>query len=207
MEYLKKWTKTALIVLTFVASIAVTKHKFDYQQAQLDQTKLEMRQTRDLLDQISHNTDTLLQQMKRLEETHPYSGKRWKSRKTGLCTTGNFFGFLLYTPVDTAVSKELIYTLRTYPGPTARINSLRRHYNPTSQHYHGKAVDLEWNEEVIAFLISDEGKQWLQTHGVTFYIEGRPGSKKVRKYLNVPVASEYVFFNPDASGDHIHLNI
>jgi septal ring factor EnvC (AmiA/AmiB activator) len=76
MEYLKKWTKTALIVLTFVASIAVTKHKFDYQQAQLDQTKLEMRQTRDLLDQISHNTDTLLQQMKRLEETHPYSGKR-----------------------------------------------------------------------------------------------------------------------------------
>lgn len=76
MEYLKKWTKTALIVLTFVASILVTKQKFDFQQSQLDQTRMEIDETRQMLNEISRNTDTLLLQMKKLEETHPYSGKR-----------------------------------------------------------------------------------------------------------------------------------
>lgn len=84
---------------------------------------------------------------------------------------------------------------------------MRRHSNCKSQHYHGKAIDLAWDETVIAFLLSEEGRSWLKEHEVTFYIEGKPGSKKVRRYLYDEVASEYVFFNPNASGDHIHLNI
>jgi hypothetical protein len=48
--------------------------------------------------------------------------------------------------------------MSTYKGPTAKVNSLRRHYNKSSEHYHGKAVDLAWDDEVIAFLISEEGK-------------------------------------------------
>lgn len=75
-----------------------------------------------------------------------------------MCTTGNFFGFLLYTPVDTSVNKELITVLSSYQGPQAKINSLRRHYNKSSEHFHGKAVDLAWDDAVISFLISQEGK-------------------------------------------------
>lgn len=109
------------------------------------------------VEKLFSQQDTTNAKLKRLEETHPYLGKRWRSRKTGECVTGNFFGFTLYTPVDTGVSKELIYTLSTYKGPTARINSLKRDYNKKSQHFHGKAVDLEWNDEVISFLVSKEG--------------------------------------------------
>jgi hypothetical protein len=87
------------------------------------------------------------------------------------------------------------------------VNSVRRHSNHKSQHYHGKAIDLAWDDNVIAFLLSKEGRSWLEAHGITFYIEGKPGSKKVRRYLNDEVASDYVFFNPSATGDHIHLNI
>ena len=117
-----------------------------------------------------------------LRDTHPYMRKHWKGRKTS-CASGSFFGFLLYTPVDTAVSKELVVALSDYTGPKAKINSLKRHYNHKSQHYHGKAVDLAWDEEVISFLISEEGQTWLKKHGITFYIEGKPGSKRVKKYL------------------------
>jgi hypothetical protein len=114
---------------------------------------------------------------------------------------------LLYTPVDTAVSKELVLALSDYSGPKAKINSLKRHYNHKSQHFHGKAVDLAWDEEVISFLISDEGQTWLKKHGITFYIEGRPGSKRVSKYLGDQKASQFVFFNPRATADHVHLNV
>lgn len=75
-----------------------------------------------------------------------------------MCATGNFLGFLLYTPVDTSVKEELVNVLVTYKGPQAKINSLKRSHNHSSQHFHGKAVDLAWDEEVISFLISQEGK-------------------------------------------------
>lgn len=109
------------------------------------------------VEKLFSQQDTTNAKLKRLEETHPYLGKRWKSKRTGECVTGNFFGFMLYTPVDTSVSKELIYALSSYKGPTARVNSLKRGYNKKSQHFHGRAVDLEWNEDVISFLVSKEG--------------------------------------------------
>lgn len=40
-----------------------------------------------------------------------------------------------------------------------------------------------------------------------FYIEGRPGSRKVAKYLDNAATREYVFFNPKATGDHIHVAV
>jgi hypothetical protein len=124
-----------------------------------------------------------------------------------LCKTGTFLGFLLAEPLDTTVSKELKKALLAYSGPSVKINSLRRHYNPSSEHYHGNAVDLAWCEETIAYLLSEDGKKWLADHKLLMYIEGRPGSKKVKKYTSDPDSSRYVFFNPRATGDHIHLEI
>lgn len=158
-------------------------------------------------DSMAITIDSMRFELNNLRETHPYQNKRWKSKRTGLCTEGNFFGFLLYTPVDTNISSEFAIALSDWKGPVAKVNSVRRHSNCKSQHYHGKAIDLAWDETVIAFLLSEEGRSWLKEHEVTFYIEGKPGSKKVRRYLYDEVASEYVFFNPNASGDHIHLNI
>jgi hypothetical protein len=57
-------------------------------------------------------------------------------------------------------------------------------------------------------LVSEEGKTWLKEHNITLYIEGRPGSRRVKQYASKrPEAGEYVFYNPEASGDHVHLNI
>ena len=109
--------------------------------------------------------------------------------------------------MDTSVSNELKKALLAYSGPSVKINSLRRHSNPSSEHYHGNAVDLAWCEEVISYLLSEDGKQWLADHKLLMYIEGRPGSKKVKRYTADPDSSRYVFFNPRATGDHIHLEI
>ena len=158
-------------------------------------------------DSLSQKVDSLQEEIIRLRETHPYQSRKWKSRKTGLCTQGNFFGFLLYTPVDTTISKDFAYVLSTYSGPKAKVTSVKRYNDSSSRHYHGKAIDLAWDEELIAFLISEEGTRWLTEHDITLYIEGAPGSKKVRKYLDHPQAAQYCFFNKNATGDHIHMNI
>lgn len=82
---------------------------------------------------------------------------------------------------------------------------MRRSHNHKSQHYVGKAVDFEFSHSLIDYLVSESGKAWLAAHNLMFYIEGRPGSSKVAKYLKNPVTREFVFFNPNATGDHVHV--
>lgn len=113
---------------------------------------------------------------------------------------------MIYTPVDTSVSEQLKLALSDFNGPKVRVNSLRRHYRKASAHYHGKAVDLEFCPNLISYLLSDEGRVWREKYGITFYIEGKPGSKKVKQYEEGP-SSEFVFYNPRATGDHVHLEI
>jgi hypothetical protein len=115
-------------------------------------------------------------------------------------------GFVLFTPVDTAVDSSLKNALNDFKGPRVKINSLRRHSNKASAHYCGKAVDLQFCPNLIAYLVSEEGEEWRKKYGVTFYIEGRPGSKKVKVYEEGP-SKAYVFYNPRATGDHVHLEI
>jgi hypothetical protein len=106
--------------------------------------------------------------------------------------------------VDTTICNTFKSALATYSGPTVKINSLRRHTNKASAHYHGKAADFELSDNLVQWLLSSEGAQWIKDHNLMFYIEGKPGSKKVAKYLKGPT-KEFVFFNPEATGDHIHL--
>ena len=86
-----------------------------------------------------------------------------------------------------------------------RVNSLKRHFNCKSDHYRGKAVDLELSHELIEWLISEDGRSWLSGHNLMFYIEGKPHSPKVAKYLKDERTREFVFFNPRATGNHIHI--
>ena len=150
MEYLSKWYRPFMVAATTLILVASV-FGFRKQQIEINALKSESYFQQVENREILNKLDTVTIKLQKLQETHPYMGK-WKSRRTGLCTTGNFLGFLLYTPVDTTVSKELIAVMSTYKGPTAKVNSLRRHYNKTSEHYHGKAVDLAWLYFLSKFL-------------------------------------------------------
>lgn len=113
---------------------------------------------------------------------------------------------MLYMPVDTSIATSFKEVLLSYAGPKVRVNSLKRGYNRSSQHYHGKAVDFEFSSELIDYLVSDAGQQWLIRHNLTFYIEGKPGSGRVAKYYQRAQYKRFVFFNPLATGDHVHIN-
>lgn len=73
--------------------------------------KTEFQQIKTRTDSMALTIDSMRIELNNLEETHPYQKKRWKSKRTGLCTEGNFFGFLLYTPVDTTISPEFALVL------------------------------------------------------------------------------------------------
>lgn len=47
----------------------------------------------------------------------------------------------------------------------------------------------------------------MSEHNLKMYIEGRPGCKEVKQYLSRPECAEYVFFNPRATGSHIHIEL
>jgi hypothetical protein len=121
-----------------------------------------------------------------------------------VCKDGTFLGFILYTPVDTSICPTFKVALRDYTGPTVKVNSLRRYWNQDSEHYHGRAIDLELSPELVTYLTSEDGQRWLDTHRLTFYIEGKPGSQRVKSYQREETA-QYVFFNSKATGDHIHI--
>lgn len=119
----------------------------------------------------------------------------------------SFLGFSLLGRCNTNISNLLRDALITFPGPKVRITSLRRNWNTHSQHNCGKAVDMEWSEELIDFLVTEEATTWLDQHNLMFYIEDRPGSVKLHKYKNDLKYSKYVFENPHATGPHVHVQI
>lgn len=121
-------------------------------------------------------------------------------------TSKTFLGFELQQPLNTNISSRLKEMLKSYSGPKVRINSLRRFGNK-SKHCSGNAVDLEWNTDLINYLVSPEGQQWINQWNLTFYIEAKPGDKCLLPYKKDKLYSEYVFENPSATGPHIHLNL
>lgn len=68
-----------------------------------------------------------------------------------------FLGFKLEQPLDTRVDPELQEALNDYTGPEIKVTSLRRHLNNKSKHNIGKAVDFQFSDELIRWLISEEG--------------------------------------------------
>lgn len=118
-----------------------------------------------------------------------------------------FLGFKLLGQCDTRIDDQLKGALSAYTGPNVQITSLRRHWNSSSQHTYGKAVDMEWSGELIDYLVSEEGKLWLDQYNLMFYIEGKPGSFELRKYKVDSRYSQYVFENKRATGNHVHIGI
>lgn len=119
-------------------------------------------------------------------------------------------GFTLIGNVVTSnISKRLDNALEDYTGPDKgkRITSLWRAWNTTSMHGKGRAVDLAWDEELIDWLVSPEGESWMHKHGITMFIEGKPGSRNVAKYKNISPYNKYTYENRHATGDHVHIQL
>lgn len=159
------------------------------------------------IQQLHQKIDTLELKIDSLDNMHPWRKISKARGLSSICTDGTFLGFVLYTPVDTNIDNRLYTALESFSGPKVKVNSLRRHRNNGSAHNHGRAIDLELSPELIEFLVSEEGHRWMDEHSVVFYIEGLPGSRRVAKYLSNPDTARYVFFNPSATGDHVHLQV
>jgi len=154
------------------------------------------------IQELNHKVDSLASEVDTLKSIHPWKEVKSKKLSSKICKEGTFFGFILYTPVDTTVCNSFKVALAAYTGPSVKVNSLKR-YGTKSRHCVGRAIDLELTQELVFYLTSDAGKQWLIEHQLTFMIEGKPGSSRVKKY--VPFYKDYVFFNPKATGDHVHI--
>lgn len=197
---LKRYAKYVVIFLAGIVaqqSISHTKAWFEHRYEDLRQ---EVRELQVQADTLTTRNGQLQRQIDSLMNMHPY-----RKRKHWTCKDGTFFGFVLYTPVDTSICRKFALALSDYSGPKVRVNSIRRHSNRHSDHYHGKAVDFELSNDLVSWLLSPMGKEWCTKHSLHFYIEGKPGSRKVKSYLSDPIASKHIFFNPLATGDHIHL--
>lgn len=118
-----------------------------------------------------------------------------------------FMEFKLLGKCNTDVHCNLKDALKSYLGPKVGITSLRRHWGTKSQHEKGKAVDMEFSRELIDYLVSPEGQNWLVSHNLKFYIETRPGRHTIKPYKANPKYAPYVFENPRATGDHVHIEI
>lgn len=129
------------------------------------------------------------------------------SKKHFQKTGSEFMNFKLLGRCDTNISKRLKDALNTYTGPNIKITSLRRHFNRKSQHFHGNAVDMEFSHELIEYLVSNEGQEWLDFNNLMFYIEDVPGSRLLVRYQSDEKYAKYVFENPNATGEHIHIGI
>lgn len=139
------------------------------------------------------------------------SAKAVKKAKTSRkVSINNYLGFGVEGKVDTAVTADIKQALSTYSGPKTKITSMKRHWGNKSAHEHGKAVDLAFDPSLIEWLVTAEGKDWLDQNALMFYIEGRPGSKALVPYKRDPKFKIFVLENPHArgkTGDHIHIQL
>lgn len=126
---------------------------------------------------------------------------------------GRFVGTnlrLRHKSIDTRISPQLYAAFLDCTGPSIDVNSAVRHTNHRSQHASGEALDIRYDEKGIAFahwLISEQGTEWRERFGVSFYVEGSSVSSPIFKSLNSPEFKPFYFVNRGATGPHLHIYI
>lgn len=107
--------------------------------------------------------------------------------------------------IDPRLKAELYSAILSYTGPVAKVTSCTRLGSKGSYHQLGRAVDLEANEEVIAYLHSDLGQKWIEDNNLTVYIEDNVYSKFLKNVIKNH-GKDYIYINRRASGPHIHIS-
>jgi len=187
------------LLVTFSAFIGYKSY-----QTPIDQMNTRFEKLENRIDSLTILNSNLRHSVDSLNTIHP----KPKYRREGWICPQTFYGFVLWGRVNTnGISEDLVEALENFNGPKVKITSLRRNWNSKSQHNHGRAVDLEFDNALILWLVSEQGQSWLNDHGLNFYIEDKPHSRKLLPYKEDANTSPFVFENPRATGAHIHLNL
>lgn len=103
------------------------------------------------IENIESKVDTLTRQVDSLNLMHPW--RETKSKKSSCVGTqiGKFIfgGYKMAAPMYEAMV--------TYSGPKVSINSCFRSWSTKSRHFHGKAIDIKVEDEVLRWLVSEAG--------------------------------------------------
>lgn len=104
------------------------------------------------------------------------------------------------------IHQTFLKKLQTYSGPTMIVTSMTREDNLHSNHHDGNAIDLRLDHEVVSYLCSREGKEWMREHSLRLLIEGNSNDKRsLSRYTKSRKYRKFVMLNPKASGKHLHL--
>ena len=119
----------------------------------------------------------------------------------------SFEGFRVASNVDRYLHSSLCSALKSYTGPgSVLITSMRRKYCTHSKHSTGQAIDINMDKHgrnMLEWLVTNEGQNWLESHQLSFYVEDKPKSRRLDEFRER--FSEYIFENRRATGLHIHM--
>lgn len=88
-----------------------------------------------------------------------------------------FLKELVSTKKVKAVLLEAVSELKSIAYGKVQITSGFRNWGG-KKHRIGQAIDISYDEDFIYFLLSDKGKEWLNTHNLEFFIEDKRRSTK-----------------------------
>lgn len=145
-----------------------------------------------------------------VKECKKMSSVKRKSPRFDKSTMLVLEGFRVSSSCDKYLDEALHMALSSYIGSERPlITSMRRSFCSHSKHRSGKAVDINMDtagREMLKHLITEEGKMWLSSNNLSFFIEDKPGSKRLREFRTEEY-KDYLFENRGATGLHIHLYI
>jgi len=99
---------------------------------------------------------------------------------------------------------SLYRALLEYEGPPGLITSNQRFWNSYSMHLFGKAVDIRWNWNIITYLGSKEGQEWLKRNKLKVYIERHYFPSSIKKAIPDNLRK---YPNRRATAPHIHIQL
>ena len=76
MEYLSRWYKSLITVVATTLVLGLGTYGYNQHRIEINNLKSENYFQREQTEKILQKLDTVTIQLKKLEETHPYSGKK-----------------------------------------------------------------------------------------------------------------------------------
>jgi len=177
-------------------------NRIDSLSCQLDERQLEIENknfTIHKYDSIISNPLALAERLIQVKEEfyEEVAGQDWY--------LGTKFRTVRYLKLP-SVSESMLAAMLDYDGPPALITSATRKWSKRSHHYYGNALDIRLDENGIAmakWLITEEGKEWLNRWNIGYYIEDNQ-----KRFIFGMFSEEhrpFFFVNPRATGPHIHI--
>jgi len=166
--------------------------------------RCEVEELQDQLDLALTRAENSEQCVEELEgQILNHGRRRVQKASTKFVSAGSYLApkFLIGQPLDDNISDALRIALQNYSGPAVKVTSARRWHSHGSDHRTGNAIDISYKDasgkDMRQYLDSDEGKAWLNTYGLNYYLENIRDARHHDNY----------FYNPAATGPHIHLYV